>query len=398
MIDLSSVKLVGVFVDTVRQLYNGVLDEGFIHHLETLLKNDETVKVKAMYPNAVLPLGEFHVQKMGKSCGYRYKLQNNEIGLVILLGSYYHKADKSGPHLKVECSPKFIQVHSAEMLQVRMDTIARFVLHGFEYQGVAVHLACDVQSWKPGQDFLTRFSTYARFIRNYIGLQTAEIGQGFSDVVCKYGSQDSETLTIGKPTGLQTSIYNKTKQAVVVDKVDYYDNEWTVHSLGEYDKQGPDVYRVEFRFHHSVIKEFQIGEKTGFINYEQIADNLNDLWRYALLRNRLDIADSHIDPVWQLFYEDVRFQSAPPQGLIKRQKKNDFAAVEKNYQIMLGNFMSIFARKSTDVNLFFEALRGAGLYHDIVECYRVMRKMDETEFREKCAKSLKERRLLRNAA
>lgn len=398
MVSLAKVLIVGVFVDTVRQLYNGVLDEGFVHRLEELSRRDESVKVTAQYEYAKLPFGEFHVQKMGKSCGYRFKLQNNEIGLVILVGSYYRKPEIEGPHLKIECSPTFILNHTPEMLQVRLDTIARGILHGFSHQGVCVHLATDVQGWRPGYDFLKSFVTYARMVRSYLGLQTAEIGQGFSDVVAKYGEKESETITIGKPTGLQTSIYNKTKQIRVIDKVDHYHDLWACHSLGQYDKDGPDVYRVEYRFHHSVVKELEINGQTGFVSFEQIAEHLNQLWRYALLRNRLEVEPNHIDPVWQLLLEDAVFDGQPPYGGIKRKKKVDLSAIGKNIQIMLGNLISIQARKSDDLETFVKLLRAAGIYQDIVDYYRVERKIDEIEFRERLQKSLIDRRRLRNAA
>ena len=82
----------------------------------------------------------------------------------------------------------------------------------------------------------------------------------------------------------------------------------------------------------------------------------------------------------------------------KRVKKNDLSAIGKNLQLILGNLLSVMARKTDDVNQFFKLLRAAGIYQDLIDYYRVERKIDEIEFREKCEKALKERRLLRNAA
>lgn len=398
VINLAKVYIVGAFIDTIRQLYTGVLDEGFLYMLETLVNKDDTVKVNQQYPFAKLPLGEFAVSKMGKASGYRYKLQNNEIGLVLLVGSYYHKADKNGPHLKIECSPHFIAKHSAHILQQRLDSLARAILHDFDYQGVAIHLAADLQGWKPALDFFDNFVTYARMIRNYLGLQTAEIGEGFTDVVAKYGEKDSETITIGKPSGLQTSIYNKTKQAKVIDKVDHYQREWAAYSLGSYNSDGPDVCRVEYRFHHSVVKEMEINGKTGFSNYADIAPFLSHLWKYALLRNRLDISKDHIHPVWQMLLDDVTFSTEPPNGLIKRVKKNDLSAIGKNIELLLGNLISIQARKGVEVAQFLKLLRQLDIYDDIIRYYRVERKIGEEEFRDKCQTALIKRRMLRNAA
>lgn len=138
-------------------------------------------------------------------------------------------------------------------------------------------------------------------------------------------------ITIGKPVGLQTSIYNKTKQSKVVDKVDYYQNEWKNYSLGVYDENGPDVYRLEYRFHHSVIKDFEINGKSGFVNFLQIAPLLNYLWQYALVRNRLDLTTDVIDPVWQKFMEDVQFSTEPPYGLVKKVKKTIYRQLAKTF-------------------------------------------------------------------
>ncbi len=65
---------------------------------------------------------------------------------------------------------------------------------------------------------------------------------------------------------------------------------------------------------------------------------------------------------------------------------------------MLGNLISIQARKSADLEVFLKLLRRLEIYDDILEYYRIERKIGEKEFRDKCQRSLAERRLLRNAA
>jgi len=161
--DLNNVNVVGAFVDTVRQIYNGVLDEGFLHYLETAFQSDELIELKT-------PLGfadchcSWHVQKMGKASGYRYKLQNSDVGLVLQLGSFYCKPDIAGSHLKIECSPHFLRQNSADIAQMVMDGLAKNILHAPEPAGVAIHLAADLQGWKPAADHLENFVTYARFV------------------------------------------------------------------------------------------------------------------------------------------------------------------------------------------------------------------------------------------
>lgn len=396
-INLDEVDIVGACVDTVRQLYSGVLDEGFLSELDLLCQTDDVKAINVQYPMAKLPLGEFSVRKMGKSCGYRYKLQNNEIGLVILVGSYYRKPDVSGAHLKIECSPHFIAGHTPLIFQARLDSIARAILHDWDYQGVAVHLAADIQGWRPGSDFLDNFSTYARMKRDFLGLQTADIGQGFTDVIARYGTDQAQTITIGKPTGLQTSVYNKTAQALHIDKVDAYKQYWANNSGGRYDAEGRDVYRVEVRFHHSVIKDLDFDGIGGIVTFKDISKHLDQLWRYALLRNRLDVETDVIHPVWQCLLEDVSFAQGGKMSGVRRVKKNDNGSIEKNCQLFVGNALSMFARHTDDVIVFIKALRAMGVYDTIVDVYR-SHKVGETELRERWAKGLRDRRLLRNAA
>jgi len=395
--DLEHVHIVGAFVDTVRQIYNGTLDEGFIHYLESSFESGELIHIKTPFSFDVLTTS-WHVQKMGKASGYRYKLQNSEAGFVILVGSFYCKPEIAGSHLKIEVSPHVLLRHAPLDVQNILDFIASRILHAPESQGVALHLACDVQGWQPAHDHLDNFVTYARFVRNYLGLQTAEIGDGFSDVACKYGTADAETITIGRPTGLQTCIYNKTKQARVVDKVDYYNDEWSAYSLGDYDPAGPDVYRIEYRFHHSVIREMSLDDVTSFKTYLEASKILKNLWSYAISKNRLEIAPKTIHPVWQMIDEDVEFQTFVPGFIPARKKKTDLSAVAKNYDLFLGNFISLVARQTDSVKFLISQLKKLHFYDDWLRYQRVIRKRGDRDLRDHLQKQLKLRRMLRNAA
>ena len=76
LVDYSKLLFCGCSIDTVRQLYSGTLKAEEI---------EDTIEHKTFevhYP----AYGRFHVAKMGKLLGYRYKLQNNSDGIVILLG------------------------------------------------------------------------------------------------------------------------------------------------------------------------------------------------------------------------------------------------------------------------------------------------------------------------
>ncbi|WP_410966908.1 hypothetical protein, partial [Salmonella sp. SAL04277] len=69
-----------------------------------------------------------------------------------------------------------------------------------------------------------------------------------------------ETYMFGSASGLQLCIYNKTLQARATDKLDYWSKVWASLNgdpFGDGDpayKPEEDVWRLEFRFHHSVIQ------------------------------------------------------------------------------------------------------------------------------------------------
>jgi len=77
----------------------------------------------------------------------------------------------------------------------------------------------------------------------------------------------------GSASGVQLAIYNKTEQARATDKLDYWESVWKRRD--SFDPQDPDnydpvadVWRVELRYHHSVIQQFASGSvdlETGAI-------------------------------------------------------------------------------------------------------------------------------------
>lgn len=313
MKDLSDVNIVGNFVDTVRQLYFGLPDQECLDHLEQICKARDNIT------NEVLT-GTWHVTHMGKAARYRYKVQNNETGIVILYGSYFAKIDQEAQHLKIELSPKFIASNSPKQIQKRMDVIASYFLSKFEPRGCAVHLACDVQGWTPPDDFIENFTTYSRTIKTHDGMATLDLSDLNMSAATYGGKGAIKNYTIGKPSALQMCIYDKTVEAKISDKVDYYNEEWQVFSLGTYVSLEP-VKRIEARIHHQIVREIGIGINEELESFEQVSDYLSDIWRYALNRNRLDQSTTTIDPFWQLILEDSQFY-CPADGLHIVRKKN----------------------------------------------------------------------------
>ena len=104
--DLSDVNIVGASVDTVRQLFFGIPSALMIKKLESFAEKKRGLSVSHVMTKLTMTVGIFH--EWVKWGGYRYKIQNNNIGVIILFGSWYGKIDSEGSHLKIKLSPHFI--------------------------------------------------------------------------------------------------------------------------------------------------------------------------------------------------------------------------------------------------------------------------------------------------
>ncbi|MGR8934850.1 MAG: hypothetical protein ACU837_10745 [Gammaproteobacteria bacterium] len=400
MYDLANVQIVGCFVDTVRQLYHGKLYDDVVTLLDRHIENDTHFHTGDLpQRECELPYDTklpWAVQKMGKSSGYRYKLQNNEIGLVILIGSYYGKLDAPRTHVKIEASPHFLMHYPAKMAQHIMNYLSRSFMADPVPQGVAIHLACDLQGWRPPENLLSNFITYSRFIRTFDGIEAFELGDDWAEYSLRYGADKTETVMFGRPTSLQCCIYDKTGQAKRMDKIDYYHNEWAVYSLGQFDPDKP-VTRVEMRFHHQVIREVNAGQYANIQSYEELEPIIKDLWQYALTRNRFELQPGLIHPVWQMMFEDAQFPGGTDIRVI-RKKKQDVSAIAKNYDLIIGNMITVYARQGANVRHFMQQLKSLSWYDEFMRHLHINRHMAESEFRQKIEKELCKRRLIGKAA
>ncbi|WP_045223692.1 hypothetical protein [Methyloterricola oryzae] len=386
--DLTKILVCGSSVDTVKQLYNGSLKPDLLEQLQNSLE-DGLFRFQSGF-------GEiWHSGKMAKISGYRYKLQNNDLGVIILIASYYSKEDQPGSHLKIELSPHFIAGRGIQQIQDTLDLIAHNILTDYQAAGVAVHLALDVQNWQPPQDFQERFSTYARAVRSYDGIVDFQFDD-LSTIAVKYGKTQAETYMFGKANALQTCIYDKTKEIQTRDKVDYFQRYWEAYTFGQYNPEKP-VWRIEMRLHHRIIREIGEGMEETLEAFHQVTAHLTDIWRYALNRNRLDHSSVYIDPAWQLFLEEAEFY-LPPNGVyMRRKKKQDDSAIGKNISFLVGNLVSLCARHHHTAPQVMKQLKRLDCYEDIVRYYR-SRNLTESDLRQHIEKGLCLRRLIGKAA
>ena len=354
--DLSKVRLLRCGVDTVRQLYRGLIQP---HVLAIFEKTGTIVEFAGQ---------RWHAGRVGRDSGYQFKLQNADLGFVLLIKNFNAKADSIGPHLKIEVSPHAIDSLSPERLQARLDFYASEVLTCIEVNQCAVHLALDVQGWQPPADLVARMHCRARNHRDVSGIQSIEWAMKSS----VYGR--GETSMFGSANGIQLCIYNKTEQAKATDKLDFWESIWRrgddpfdSESAANY-QPDQDVWRIEMRYHHSIIQQFASGSvdlKTGAAidtrTYAAFCAHLDGLWRYGLQSFKLLARPGYYDAFWTVLREEV-VVDLPVDSLVdeteyKRYYKTAHGFSGKNVELFLGNFVSLLARERVGATRAFECLK-----------------------------------------
>ncbi|MGP9824050.1 hypothetical protein ACT048_06155 [Ectopseudomonas khazarica] len=355
-VDLSDVRILACSVDTVRQLYRGLIRP------EVMSLFDK--------PGTIVDFAgqRWHSGRVSKDSGYQYKLQNADLGFILLVKNFNAKLENIGPHLKIEVSPHAIDTFSPERLQERLDYYASHVLTNVERNQCAVHLALDLQGWQPPADLVARMHCRARAARDISGIKEIQ----WTLESATYGK--GQSYLFGSAGGVQLGIYNKTEQARSIDKLDYWEGVW--RRRDSFDETDPDnynpeqdVWRVELRYHHSVIQQFASGSfdlQTSQIiqtdSYAAFAPHLDGLWRYGLRQFKLLARPGYFEPIWTLIREDVRVD-LPVDSLVdeteyKRQYKTSRGFSGKNVELFLGNFVSLLARERVGARKAFYTLKG----------------------------------------
>lgn len=350
--DVSKVRLLRCAVDTVRQMYRGMIKNGILELFEL---------------PGIVTLGDYswHAGRIGRDSGYQYRLQNSDLGIILLIKNFNVREDMHGPHLKIEVSPHLIDSHSPERLQLLLDGLAALVLDDAMANQCAVHLALDVQGWTPPADTVARMQCRSRRVRDISGIDSLD----FAATASVYGN--GETYMFGSAGGTQLAIYNKTKQAKVTDKLDFWQSLWAQSyedfDTPMYDKDA-DVWRIELRYHHSVIQQFadgsvnlETGEFIGTRTYAELASHLDGLWRYGFDSYKLLADKSVYEAAWTVFAHDVHVQTGVESLLdeteYKRYYKTAGGFSGKNVELFMGNFVSLLARERVGAKKALERLK-----------------------------------------
>ncbi|WP_416310729.1 hypothetical protein [Pseudomonas sp. W03] len=367
MTDLSGVRVLRCGVDTVRQLYNGLIRPEVI----ALFDSQEPIVEFAGY--------EWSKGRIGRDSGYQFRLQNADLGLILLIKNHNMKLETIGAHLKIEVSPHAIDGVAPKALQGLMDSLAAAVMTHCEPNQCAVHIALDVQGWAPKENIVDRMYCRSNRVRQISGIDRIE----FNGNASVYGR--GETYMFGSPTGIQLAVYNKSLQARATDKLDYWNAVWSTHngnpfgdSDAAYNPMEP-VWRIEFRYHHTIINQFAQGSVKasggviGTRTYEGISQHLDHLWVYGCEAYRLLGLRTQHDPFWTLIMQDVKVQvEADPlieRVEYRRYRKTAMGFSGKNCEMFLGQFISLIARERIPAKKAIESAYSLEFWHVIEDHY-----------------------------
>jgi hypothetical protein len=371
--DSSSVTVLHNGIDTIKQLYSGLIDNEVLLRVVDFYENNEANSKTPFILNG-LPWK----LTSGRRGGYRYLLKNEELGVIVLFGSFYCAPNLNGHHLKIELSPHFILSRDVDTIQEDMDDIATWFITQVVYTGVALHLCADVQGWEIPNDLEHKMTCKARRCFNGSGISFFEF-DGL-DLMIKYGR--GQSYTWGSISSLQFSVYNKSKQAKDIGSLPFWSHVWNrdrafvvststddenFHSSDKLYDPDKSVSRLEVRFHHSVIDQFARGMSMDFRSFKSLKEHFTGLWNYGLNHFRLDATPTYIDPFWQFMRDDLQFchDSQAFDYIRSYDKKLIPSAIpsERSVKIWLGLSCSMFRKAKYSLKQAMEYLQSSGVFH-----------------------------------
>lgn len=187
-------------VDTVKELFTCLLKPEILEKIQSCYENtfDSLIKVGDC---------DFLISKSSSKSGYQWILRNADMGVVVLLKSFYCDADLHGSHIKIEGSPHLILSLSPAEYSAYTMKIASLFATQLAFKGCAVHLAVDLKNWKPEADFEHHLVTRSKRKMSFSGISKAEFS--LAEISAIYG--DRETFTFGSASSVQLCVYDKIK-------------------------------------------------------------------------------------------------------------------------------------------------------------------------------------------
>jgi len=349
-------------IDTIKQLYKGLIRSDVYQAIESVYSGS---------PNAEYSLDNCTWKvSSGYRGGYRFLLNNKELGVVVLLGSKYCLPQYNGDHLKIELSPEFILQRTADQIQDKLNRIAALFIKQVVPTNVAIHICADVQGWVPPDDLDRRLTCRAHRVFKITGESFIE----FDDLGISKVFGRGETFLFGKPSGLQFCVYDKLKACKAKGNLDFWESIWKsdkdfLNSSYDPDKQ---VTRFELRFHHSVVSQFARGSSLDLRQFRAVSEHLTGLWRYGLDTYRLDDSKVYINPFWQYLRDDLVFlhdlQAIDYKRCYKSQV-DDSAPSDRSIMICFGQLVAIYGKSKYSLSKAIHCLMSSGIWFHLCSIY-----------------------------
>lgn len=362
--DLSDLRVLDCGVDTIRQIYTCDLDLNIITKLE---KHFEISASRFIEVGGI----DWIFSKSGSKSGYQYILKNLDLGFVVLVKSFYAESDVRASHIKIEVTPKFIDEHGLSVVSNKCREIANIFASTVEAKSVACHLFVDVKGLSVPENFDQKLVTRSK--RNMtvkgIGSMSSVNSSAFDVAQVQYTYNSGDTFLFGRANQLQFCLYNKTLEAIKSDNLAWHESRWVrtpscdpdrfpepEYNNGSVDGIPDTVHRLEFRFHHSVIEQFEHGNFNATNNLvcireaKDLVKHLDGLFQYALNNFRLHHSSTYIHPIWQLLMTDVSFARCVHKEFIykRAKKKSDSPSSRRNVACLIGNYLRLVARIGVD--------------------------------------------------
>ena len=389
--DLSKMKILHSGIDTIRQLYSCVLKQDVLRTIARLTE-------ECSYCISSIGGIDWEIKRQGKSSGYQYSLKNIDEGVVVLLKSAFKEEDKGGSHIKIEATPQLIDELGLSKLSKRLREIGKIFGETLCAQGVAIHLCVDVKGLNMPEQWDEELVTRSRKITKAKG--ASNFTYHAASVAFQYG--DKETYTFGPPSGIQFSLYNKSKEAVKSDKIDFCESLWkraagrfgeVLYDDGRISGEADEVHRFEVRIHHSIIQEFEQGNlsattvldddgnqiSSGNLTFireaRDLKRHLQGLWTYFLKSFRLHHSSVYVHPIWQKLSEDVQFSHLDEKFIYKRAKKTPGINTRRSVAMILGYLVKLCTRKRINMSLItssvLNGMRHLGLEAELANYFGV---------------------------
>lgn len=179
---------------------------------------------------------------------------------------------------------------------------------------------------------------------------------------------------------------------------------WTPDQIC-FEPEHGDVWRLEFRFSHHVLNQFDEGFQSlpgkgvkdlNMKSYKEAFEHLGALWQYAMDQFQLPEGKFY-HPTWSLFMLDADFNQHHKDVIYKRVRKEPGIDNARNVALALGNILSIHARHGFTARRSIDYLCNTGIWED-VQGYLRERGISIQEFHESWGNRLLERRFLRSQA